>query len=168
MIRQTTRILTTLLIATLGVLFLAACEPEEVEAPTAIPVEEEGEALGNIAPSEGSSYENVIIWVESADSTGASVGAEAGSLVLTLTIQNTSDETQTIGLSSEDYVVLDADGLSLEAIIVSDDLVMPELEAGESVTGTAEFSTLDTTSSTYVLSISGFERTTVDASVAPE
>ncbi len=171
LMRLILRTLIPSILAALALILLAACEPEPAEAPTAMPTEAEVEdrqaPLGNAAPLEGSDFTNVTLWVDDAETTGASEGAEAGSLVLTLTLQNQADSEQTLDLSREDYVLLTADGLPLEAVIVSDQLIEPELEAGESVTGTAEFSTVDVGSS-YTLSVTDFEDIVVDASVAPE
>ncbi|MCA9915207.1 MAG: hypothetical protein KC496_17760 [Anaerolineae bacterium] len=147
-------------------LVIAACQPEPREAPTAIPPEDQGMPLGNAAPAEGSVFEDVTIWVDAAETTDPAPSAESGSLILTLTVQNTGAEDQTLELARDDYVLLTDDGLQLEPIIISDALVNPEIPAGDSVSGTAEFSTLHA-ASTYTLNISGFERITVDASLAP-
>lgn len=148
-------------------IFLAACEAEPREAPPTVPLDQQGMPLGNAAPAEGSVFEEVTIWVDAAETTDPAGGAESGSLVLTLTIQNTGEEAQMLELSQDDFVLLTSDGTQLEPIIISENLMNPDIDAGESVSGTAEFSTLDP-GSTYTLNISGFERITIDASLAPE
>lgn len=118
-----------------------------------------------VEASADSDYAGVTLTVDEAVDTVAPDGAEAGTLQLMVTFENTGDETVTLPFAEEDYVITDAGGLDVVPSTVSPELVMPEIEAGDSVSGTIEYAVTDA-EGTYTFEVGDFEDVTFSSNAS--
>lgn len=118
-----------------------------------------------VEASDDSDYAGVTLTLDEAVDTVAPDGAAAGTLQLLVTFENTSDATVTLPFADDDYVITDAAGLDVVPSTVSPALVMPEIEAGDSVSGTIEYAVTDA-EGTYTFEVGDFEDVTFSSNAS--
>lgn len=115
--------------------------------------------------SDDSDYAGVTLTLDEAVDTVAPDGAAAGTLQLIVTFENTTDETVTLPFAEDDYVITDSEGLDVVPTTVSSDLVMLEIEAGDSVSGTIEYAVTDA-EGTYTFEVGDFQDVTFSSNAS--
>ncbi|MGB7342006.1 MAG: hypothetical protein WBC91_24135 [Phototrophicaceae bacterium] len=106
--------------------------------------------------SDTSDYQGVVLTLNEILNTEAGDGAAAGTLQLTITLENTTDATITLPFATEDYILSDPNGLNTVPTVISDDLVEVELASGASVTGDVEYA-VEAPEASYIFSLGDFE-----------
>lgn len=117
------------------------------------------------APSD-SDYSGVNLVLTSYERTDAVAGAEAGTIVLDIRLENTTDATVTLPFNDDDYTILDSGGLSIVPTILSEALQMPEIEANSSVEGSLEYAVTEA-EGTFILQVGDYEGITF-STIPPE
>ncbi len=115
--------------------------------------------------SADSDYVGVTLTLDEAIDTVAPAGAAAGTLQLMVTFENTTEETVTLPFAEDDYIITDSAGLDVVPSTASPDLVMPEIEAGGSVSGTIEYAVTDA-EGTYTFEVGDFQDITFSSNAS--
>lgn len=109
--------------------------------------------------NDNSDFAGIMLTLDEVVDTVAPDGAAAGTLQVVISFQNTTDETITLPFVEDDYIITDSAGLDTVPITASSELVMPEIGAGETVTGTLEYAVVDA-EGTFTFEVGDFQEIT--------
>lgn len=113
----------------------------------------------SLEASADAEYAGTMLYLEEAINTVAPDGAEAGTLVLAVTFENPTDASITLPFAEDDYIIVDAGGIEIIPSTISPELILPEIGAGESITGSIEYAVTDA-EGTFTLNVGSYEQMT--------
>jgi|GEM_PF-3996306 len=159
----------SLLVLLTTAIILVACgvdeDGQDVPVADVEDVNDSGiEQIEREAPA-NSDYAGVTMYINDIAETVVPGGATAGTLEVVVVFENTTDDTITLALDNDSYVITDGAGLNYVPSAISTELVNPEIGAGESIEGVIEYAT-DSSSDTYTFDFGDFETFTYSESVA--
>ena len=115
---------------------LMACSTQSAED-----IDELGVTEANIireAPTTAD-YSGVNLILNSYQRTEESDGAAAGTILLNVTFENTTNSIVSLPFGDDSYTILDSAGLSIVPSELANSLRLPEIDANSSITGTIEY-----------------------------